>query len=122
MIKPRTLRPGDRVVAISLSSGWPNVYPLAYQDGKRQFQEAFGVEVVESRHAMADIHWPAGHPKARAEDLMDALKDPTVQGIVSTIGGWTHYRTLLRLNDPQARSWCMREAAELEPGIGQGHA
>jgi len=25
---------------------------------------------------------------------------------------WTHYRTLLRLDDPQARTWYMREAAE----------
>ncbi len=63
MIKPRTLRPGDRVAAISLSRGWPGVYPRAYQDGKRQFEEGFGVEVVESRHAVADIHWLAAHPR-----------------------------------------------------------
>lgn len=25
---------------------------------------------------------------------------------------WTHYRTSLRLDDPQARTWYMREAAE----------
>lgn len=48
-IKPRTLRPGDRVAAISLSRGWPSIYPRAYEDGKRQLREAFGVEVIESR-------------------------------------------------------------------------
>jgi len=73
MIKPRTLRPGDRVAAVSLSSGWPSVYPRAYQDGKRQLQDAFGVEVVESRHVLADMHWLATHPEARAADLLEVL-------------------------------------------------
>lgn len=94
MIKPRTLRRGDRIAAISLSRGWPSVYPRAYQDGKRQLQEAFGVEVVETRHALADIDWLAAHPEARAADLVEVLKDPTIQGIVSTIGGDDSIRML----------------------------
>jgi muramoyltetrapeptide carboxypeptidase LdcA involved in peptidoglycan recycling len=94
MIKPRTLRPGDRIAAVSLSRGWSSVYRRAYEDGKRQFQEAFGVEVVESRHALADINWLAAHPEARAADLMEMLKDPTIQGIVSTIGGDDSIRML----------------------------
>src|ERR1700691_4620500 len=94
MIKPRTLRPGDRVAAISLSRGWPSVYPGAYHDGKRQFQEAFGVEVVESRHALADIPWLVAHPEARAADLMEVLRDPSIQGIISTIGGDDSIRML----------------------------
>jgi muramoyltetrapeptide carboxypeptidase LdcA involved in peptidoglycan recycling len=94
MIKPRTLRPGDRVAAISLSRGWPSVYPRAYQDGKRQLQEAFGVEVVESRHVLADIPWLAAHPEARAADLMEVLKDPSIHGIISTIGGDDSIRML----------------------------
>src|ERR1700683_4700099 len=98
MIKPRALRAGDRVAAISLSRGWPSVYPRAYQDGKRQLQEAFGVEVVESRHAMADIHWLATHPEARAADLMEVLKDPAIHGIVSTIGGGDFIRMPLFLD------------------------
>jgi muramoyltetrapeptide carboxypeptidase LdcA involved in peptidoglycan recycling len=94
MMKPRTLRPGDRLAAVSLSSGWPSVYPRACQDGKRQLQETFGVEVVESRHAMADIDWLAAHPEARAADLMEVLKDPAIQGIISTIGGDDSIRIL----------------------------
>lgn len=94
MIKPRTLRPGDRLATISLSRGWPSVYPRAYQDGKRQLQEGFGVEVIESRHALADVEWLAAHPEARAADLMEVLKDPTIHGIVSTIGGDDSIRLL----------------------------
>jgi muramoyltetrapeptide carboxypeptidase LdcA involved in peptidoglycan recycling len=94
MIKPRALRPGDRVAAISLSRGLPSVYPRAYQDGKRQFQEAFGVQVIESRHALADLPWLEAHPEARAADLMEVLMDPSIQGIISTIGGDDSIRML----------------------------
>jgi muramoyltetrapeptide carboxypeptidase LdcA involved in peptidoglycan recycling len=94
MIKPRTLRPGDRIAAISLSRGWPSVYPRAYEDGKRQLREAFGVEVIESRYAMADMEWLAEHPEARAADLMEVLQDPSIHGIVSTIGGDDSIRML----------------------------
>lgn len=94
LLKPRTLRRGDRVAAISLSCGWPSVYPRAYEDGKRQLQEAFGVEVVESRHALAPIEWLAAQPEARAADLMEVLSDPSIHGIISTIGGDDSIRML----------------------------
>jgi muramoyltetrapeptide carboxypeptidase LdcA involved in peptidoglycan recycling len=94
MIKPRALRPGDRIAAISLSRGWPSVYPGAYNDGKRQLEDAFGVQVVESRHALADIPWLTAHPEARAADLMEVLRDPSIQGIISTIGGDDSIRML----------------------------
>jgi muramoyltetrapeptide carboxypeptidase LdcA involved in peptidoglycan recycling len=94
MIKPRALRPGDTVAAISLSRGWPSVYPRAYEDGKRQLQETLGVRVVESRHALADKVWLEAHPEARAADLMEVLKDPSIQGIISTIGGDDSIRML----------------------------
>lgn len=94
MIKPRALRRGDRIAAISLSSGWPGVFPGAYRDGKRRLEEAFGVEVVESRHALAEPDWLAAHHEARAADLMEVLRDQSIHGIVSTIGGDDSIRML----------------------------
>jgi muramoyltetrapeptide carboxypeptidase LdcA involved in peptidoglycan recycling len=94
MIKPRALRPGDRIAAISLSSGWPYVFPGAYRDGKRQLEEAFGIQVIESRHALANPDWLAAHPEARAADLMEVLRDQSIHGIVSTIGGDDSIRML----------------------------
>ena len=94
MIKPRALRPGNRIAAISLSHGWPNIFPRAYLDGKRQLQDAFGIEVIESRHALESPEWIAAHPDARAADLMDVLRDPSIHGIVSTIGGEDSIRIL----------------------------
>ena len=94
MIKPRALRRGDRIAAISLSSGWPSVFPGAYRDGKQQLEEVFGVQVVESRHALAGPDWLAAHPEARAADLMEVLRDRSIHGIVSTIGGDDSIRIL----------------------------
>ena len=93
-IKPKALRPGSRIAAISLSWGGPGTFPYRYQIGKRQFEEEFGVTVIETEHALRDAVWLSKNPKARADDLMAAFADETIDGIVSTIGGEDSIRTL----------------------------
>jgi muramoyltetrapeptide carboxypeptidase LdcA involved in peptidoglycan recycling len=80
MIKPPVLRHGDRVAALSLSWGGPSIFPDRYKAGKRQMEQCLGVKLVEGRHTMADATWLAAH-------LMEAFADPSIRGIVSTIGG-----------------------------------
>jgi muramoyltetrapeptide carboxypeptidase LdcA involved in peptidoglycan recycling len=87
MLKPRKLRPGDTVAAVSLSWGGAATFPHRYEAGKQQFQEEFGVHVIEARHALRDAAWLERNPKARADDLMEAFADPGVAGIISVIGG-----------------------------------
>ena len=94
MLKPKKLKPGDKVAAISLSWGGAGKFPHRYEAGKRQFMQEFGIEVVETRHALRDPGWLAKHPQARAADLMDAFADPTINGIISTIGGDESIRLL----------------------------
>ncbi|MFA9447068.1 LD-carboxypeptidase [Egicoccus sp. AB-alg6-2] len=94
MIKPRRLRTGDRLAAVSLSWGGPGAFPQRYADGKRQLEEAFGVEVVEMPHTLADPAELAGDPKARADDLHRAFADPKIAGVVATIGGDDSIRLL----------------------------
>jgi muramoyltetrapeptide carboxypeptidase LdcA involved in peptidoglycan recycling len=94
LIKPPRLRPGDRAAAVSLSWGGPAAFPHRYQVGKAQFEQAFGVRVVETRHALRDPAWLAANPRARADDLMEAFADPTISGIISTIGGDDSVRLL----------------------------
>ena len=93
-IKPKMLRPGSRIAAISLSWGGPGTVPYRYQIGKKQFEEEFGVTVIETKHALRDADWLAKNPKARADDLMMAFADETIDGIISTIGGDDSIRTL----------------------------
>ena len=94
MRKPARLRAGDKVCAVSLSWGGPGAFPLRYAAGKRQLEEAFGLQLVESPHALADPDWLAAHPQARADDLMEAFADDSIRGIISTIGGDDSIRLL----------------------------
>ena len=94
MIKPKRLRPGSRIAAVSLSWGGPGAFPHVYAAGKRQFEREFEVTVTEAAHALRDPEWLARNPEARAEDLMVAFSDPTIDGIVSTIGGDDSIRLL----------------------------
>jgi hypothetical protein len=74
MIKARKLLPGDTVAAVSLSWGGPGAFPRRYEAGKRQLEEEFGLEVVETRHALRDPGWLHRNPQARASSR---LPDPT---------------------------------------------
>lgn len=94
LIKPPRLRPGDRVAAVSLSWGGPGEIPYRYEAGKRQLEAEFGVTVVEMPHALADPEWIGDNPQARASDLMQAFADPSIHGIISTIGGDDSIRLL----------------------------
>ena len=94
MIKPRKLRPGDKVATVSLSWGGPGAIPHRYEAGKKQLQDEFGLIVVEMSHTLREPDWLYRNPQARAEDLMAAFSDTTVAGIVSTIGGDDSIRLL----------------------------
>ena len=89
MIKPRMLRPGDRVAAVTLSWGGPGQIPGRYEAGKRQFEAAYQLEVVEMPHTLRAPDWVAANPEARAADLMAAFADSSIAGIVSAIGART---------------------------------
>jgi len=94
LIKPKKLRAGDRVAAISLSWGGPGELPHRYEAGKRQLEDTFGVTVIETPHALRDAAWLAANPQARADDLMGAFEDDSISAIVSTIGGDDSIRLL----------------------------
>lgn len=98
MIKPQPLRKGDKVASITLSWGGPGTFPHRYAAGKKQFEDAFGVEVVETAHALKDAQWIYENPRARADDLMAAFADPDIKAIISTIGGEESVRILPHLD------------------------
>jgi len=93
-LKPERLKKGDTVAAISLSSGAANFFPYRYETGKRQFEETFGLKVVETPNALRSNEWLYVNPRARALDLHWALENPEVKAIISTIGGDDSVRIL----------------------------
>ncbi len=98
MIKPKYLKAGDKVATISLSWGGAGEIPERYKIGKKQIQDNFKLEVVETKHALKSAKWIYENPKARAEDLMQALEDKTIKAIISNIGGDDSIRMLPYIN------------------------
>ncbi|MBW3636306.1 MAG: LD-carboxypeptidase [Armatimonadetes bacterium] len=94
MQKPRKLKSGDKVAAVTLSCGLPASFPHRYEAGKRQLQDEFGLQVVEMPHALQYPDWIAKNPQARAEDLMAAFSNSSIAGVISTIGGEDSLRML----------------------------
>ena len=94
MIKPKQLHPGDKVAAVSLSWGGAGTFPHRYQAGKKQLEDTFGVELIEMPNTLRDAQYLAQNPQARADDLMQAFADPSIKGIISTIGGDDSLRLL----------------------------
>jgi muramoyltetrapeptide carboxypeptidase LdcA involved in peptidoglycan recycling len=94
LLRPPRLKAGDRLAAVTLSWGGPGTFPRRYEAGVRQLEAAFDVEVVPTEHALRDPDWIARNPKARAADLMASFADPSIAGIVSTIGGDDSIRVL----------------------------
>lgn len=75
------------MAVVSPSWGGPGTFLARYETGKRQFMEAFGVEVIEMPHSLKSAEWLHLNPKARAQDLMAAFADPKIDGIITSIGG-----------------------------------
>ncbi|HXB13947.1 MAG TPA: S66 peptidase family protein [Bacteroidia bacterium] len=94
MIKPQKLEKGDKVATISLSWGGAGDIPHRYAAGKKQIEETFGLNVIETKHALKSADWIYKNPKARAEDLMEALEDKSIKAIFSNIGGEDSLRIL----------------------------
>lgn len=94
MIKPKKLNKGDKVATISLSWGGAGDIPHRYEAGKKQLQNIFGLKVVETKYALKPSDWIYQNPKARADDLTEALEDKSIKAIISNIGGEESIRTL----------------------------
>lgn len=86
-IRPQQLKKGDTVAVLSMSWGGPSVFPHVYEAGKKYLVDTLGLVVKEywsTRAPEADL---ALHPERRAQDVMDAFRDPNVKAIFSSIGG-----------------------------------
>lgn len=96
LIVPKKLNSGDTVAFISLSGGRAGDEDMLerYNIGKDRFQKIFGVNVIETPNALKGSDFLFHHPEKRAEDLMWALKNPDVKGIVCNMGGDDSYRVL----------------------------
>ncbi|MFD1440698.1 S66 family peptidase [Lacticaseibacillus hegangensis] len=92
-LKPRSLRRGDQVAIVSLSSGILGEPATAHQLalGKKRLRE-LGLVPVVMPHALDGLAALAAHPEHRAADLKAAFADPEITGIIAAIGGEDTFR------------------------------
>ena len=59
LIKPKRLKPGDKVATISLSWGGAGDTDILwrYEIGKKRLEEEFGLEVVEMPHTLSGTEY-----------------------------------------------------------------
>ena len=96
LIRPKALKEGDVVAAVSLSwgaAGAPDIR-WKYDFGKQRIESLLGLRVKEMPHTLAPEEFVADHPEARAADLMQAFQDPEVKAIFCCIGGSDSVRML----------------------------
>ena len=96
MKKPMHLQPGDKVAVVSTSSGSlgePQLYHK-YELAKARLEGSYGLRVVPMPHALKGREFVYRHPEARAQDLMDAFRDPEIKAVFNAIGGDDSIRML----------------------------
>ena len=89
MIKPKCLKKGDKVAVVSLSKGTIGEARIIhkYHLAKERLERDYGLNVVAMPNALKGIDYLYRHPQARAQDLMDAFRDPEIKAVFSAIGG-----------------------------------
>ncbi|MBA3956831.1 MAG: LD-carboxypeptidase [Parachlamydiaceae bacterium] len=92
--QPIPLQRGDKIAIVSPSSGMPFLFPWVYEQGLKQIRQIFKLQVVEFPTAKQSPEYLSKNPKARADDINAAFADPTIKGIIATIGGNDQIRIL----------------------------
>ena len=89
MLKPERLRPGDKAAIVSLSNGKLGDPPFLhkYHLAKERLERDYGLTVIAMPNALKGRDYLYRHPEARAQDLMDAFRDPEIKAVFSAIGG-----------------------------------
>ena len=99
LIKPKALQVGDTIACISLSSGAAGLFPNRYQQGVRQIEDAFGLHVIATPHALCSPQEIYAHPDWRLDDMMWAFENKDVKAILTTLGGDDTIRLLPLMTD-----------------------
>jgi muramoyltetrapeptide carboxypeptidase len=99
MVKPRALRPGDRLAVVSPAS------PFNREDFDRGLAEirALGFEPVHDESVFARTSYVSGPPELRARAIHNAWRDASIAGVVAARGGYGSAQVLPLLDRDAAR-------------------
>ena len=102
-LTPPPVEPGDQVAVVAPASNAPESARFVYELGLERMRDVFDLEPVEYPTATADPEWLADNPEARAEDIMDAFRDPEISAVIANIGGSDQITILPYLDDDVLR-------------------
>ena len=95
MIKPKSLKKGDKVAIVSLSRGLLGLPSCKHEvDIAKKRLEDYGLEMVMMPNTLGDMKYLSEHPEARAADLKQAFMDDEIKGIICAIGGDDTYKLI----------------------------
>ncbi|WP_049909387.1 S66 family peptidase [Halorubrum saccharovorum] len=86
-LTPPPVEPGDKVAVVAPASNAPESARFIYELGLERMREGFDLDPVEYPTATADPEWLADNPEARAEEVMNAFRDPDISAVIANIGG-----------------------------------
>ena len=98
MLKAKRLKKGSNIAIISPSNGLPSVFPHIYELGLRNLNELLGFNIIEMPTARMSREELYKNPRLRAEDINNAFRDPSIDGIICSIGGYESIRILKYLD------------------------
>ncbi|MBU9720062.1 MULTISPECIES: S66 family peptidase [Bacillaceae] len=98
MTKPKGLKKGSKIAIISPSSGLPYLFPEIYELGLKKIKEHLGFEIIEMPTARMSNDDLYHNPQLRAEDINKCFEDDSIDGIITSIGGYESIRILPYLN------------------------
>lgn len=101
-VLPPSLEKGDKV-AIARPGNGPGKteFPEVYELGLERLRNVFGLKPVELPTCDRDMEYLSEHPEERAQDVMDAFKDPDIKGVVAVTGGAGEQLRILKHLDPE---------------------
>ena len=99
MVKPRALRPGDRLAIVSPAS------PFNREEFDRGIAEirVLGFEPVYDESVFARTSYVSGPPELRARAIENAWRDDSIAGVIAARGGYGSAQVLPLLDRDAAR-------------------
>jgi muramoyltetrapeptide carboxypeptidase LdcA involved in peptidoglycan recycling len=86
-LTPPPVAPGDQVAVLAPASNVPLSARFIYELGLKRMREVLNLDPVAYPTATADPEWLADNPEARANDVMNAFRDPDISAVIANIGG-----------------------------------
>lgn len=118
MIKPSSLKKGDKVAIVSLSRGLLGESFIKHElDLGIQRLKELGLDPVIMPNSLKGMDYLEAHPEARASDLKMAFSDQTIKGIICAIGGDDTYKLIPYLLEDEEFIRSVRENPKIFTGF-----